>query len=52
MVLRDAFCNKNNKIVMIACISPGHIQADHSINTLKYADRLKGEFCSIQREIK
>jgi kinesin family protein 2/24 len=44
MVLRDSFVCKNkevNKIAMIACISPGHLQADHSINTLKYADRLK-----------
>lgn len=27
---------------MIACISPGMSSADHSINTLRYADRLKG----------
>ena len=26
---------------MIACISPGQNSADHSINTLRYADRLK-----------
>jgi hypothetical protein len=26
---------------MIACISPGSSSADHSINTLRYADRLK-----------
>lgn len=26
---------------MIACISPGHNSADHSLNSLKYADRLK-----------
>ena len=26
---------------MIACISPGSTSADHSINTLRYADRLK-----------
>ena len=35
--------SKNNKsrIVMIACISPGSSSADHSLNTLRYADRLK-----------
>ena len=26
---------------MIACISPGSSSADHSLNTLRYADRLK-----------
>jgi len=44
MVLRDSFVNKKsneNRIAMIACISPGHIQADHTLNTIKYADRLK-----------
>lgn len=43
MVLKDAFINKNktNKIIMIACVCPGHVHAEHSINTLRYADRLK-----------
>lgn len=44
MVLRDSFIrnkSKGNKIAMIACISPGHVQADHTLNTIKYADRLK-----------
>jgi kinesin family protein 2/24 len=43
LVLRDSFINKNNKckVVMIACISPGSSSADHSLNTLRYADRLK-----------
>ena len=26
---------------MIACVSPGSTSADHTINTLRYADRLK-----------
>jgi kinesin family protein 2/24 len=26
---------------MIACVSPGSSSADHSLNTLRYADRLK-----------
>ena len=26
---------------MIACVSPGSSSSDHSINTLRYADRLK-----------
>ena len=31
----------NNKVVMIACVSPGSSSSDHTINTLRYADRLK-----------
>ncbi|CAK79038.1 unnamed protein product (macronuclear) [Paramecium tetraurelia] len=43
LVLRDSFTAKSNKsrIIMIACISPGSSSADHSLNTLRYADRLK-----------
>ena len=42
MVLRDSFTNKkNNKTIKIACVSPGSSSAEHSINTLRYADRLK-----------
>jgi len=42
MVLRDSFTNKkNNKTIMIACVSPGSSSAEHTINTLRYADRLK-----------
>jgi kinesin family member 2/24 len=42
MVLRDSFLNKTSaKIVMIACINPGSTSADHTLNTLRYADRLK-----------
>ncbi len=43
MVLRDSFIGsaKRIRIVMIACVSPGRNSADHTINTLRYADRLK-----------
>jgi kinesin family member 2/24 len=43
MVLRDSFLGSKDKIriVMIACVSPGKTSAEHSINTLRYADRLK-----------
>ena len=43
LILRDSFIAKQNqsKVVMIACVSPGSSSADHSINTLRYADRLK-----------
>ena len=43
MVLRDSFMMKTDKIriIMIACISPGSSSADHTLNTLRYASRLK-----------
>lgn len=43
LVLRDSFITKINssRVIMIACISPGSSSAEHSLNTLRYADRLK-----------
>lgn len=43
MVLRDSFIGskKQIRIVMIACVSPGKSSADHTLNTLRYAERLK-----------
>jgi len=32
---------EKTRIIMIACISPGSSSADHTINTLRYASRLK-----------
>lgn len=45
LILRDSFINKSNagKVVMIACVSPGSSSSDHSLNTLRYADRLKDQ---------
>lgn len=45
LILRDSFITKTqtSKIVMIACISPGSSSADHSLNTLRYAERLKDQ---------
>jgi len=42
-VLRDSFLDRgdNSRIVMIACVSPGNTSSDHTINTLRYAIRLK-----------
>jgi kinesin family protein 2/24 len=38
LVLRDSFISKNkqSRIVMIACVSPGSTSSDHTINTLRY----------------
>jgi kinesin family protein 2/24 len=43
LVLRDSFVTKNDKskIIMIACVGPGVSSANHSLNTLRYSDRLK-----------
>jgi kinesin family protein 2/24 len=43
LVLRDSFLSTstNGRIVMIACVCPGSSSADHTLNTLRYADRLK-----------
>jgi len=47
MVLRDSFLNEgSSKIVMIACINPGSTSADHTLNTLRYALRLKSNSTS------
>ncbi len=43
LVLRDSFVSKSDKskIIMIACVSPAFNSANHTINTLRYSDRLK-----------
>jgi hypothetical protein len=38
MVLRDSFVG-NSKTCMIATVSPNHSNSDHTLNTLRYADR-------------
>ena len=42
-VLRDSFVSKSDKskIIMISCISPTYTSANHTLNTLRYSDRLK-----------
>ncbi|XP_047330944.1 kinesin-like protein KIN-13A [Impatiens glandulifera] len=39
-VLRDSFVG-NSRTVMISCISPNAGSCEHTINTLRYADRVK-----------
>lgn len=48
LVLRDSFVSKSDKskIVMIACVGPGITSANHTINTLRYSDRLKEKSAS------
>ena len=42
-VLRDSFVSKSDKskIIMISCVSPNYLSSNHTLNTLRYSDRLK-----------
>ena len=40
-VLKDSFVNTNARTVMIATVSPCSSSTDHTVNTLRYADRVK-----------
>ena len=42
-VLRDSFVSKDDKsrIIMISCVMPSYRCCNHSLNTLRYSDRLK-----------
>ena len=52
-VLRDSFVSKSDKsrIIMISCINPSFIHSNHSINTLRYSDRLKEQTAFVLKQI-
>ena len=41
-VLRDSFTGDQARTVMIANVSPAATSCEHTLNTLRYADRVKG----------
>jgi hypothetical protein len=41
-ILRECFTSEGASTVMVTCVSPGHLAAEHTIGSLRYADRLKG----------
>jgi len=41
LVLKDSFTRGTSRTVMVANISPAASSADHTLNTLRYADRIK-----------
>lgn len=41
LILKDCFTSDKAMTTMIATVSPGASAADHSLNTLRYADRIK-----------
>ncbi|EGZ28635.1 hypothetical protein PHYSODRAFT_473388 [Phytophthora sojae] len=46
-VLKDSFVNAKARTVMIAAVSPCASSSDHTLNTLRYADRVKEKRVSV-----
>lgn len=51
LVLKDSFTRQSSRTVMIANVSPAASSADHTINTLRYADRIKERAVGAQAKV-
>lgn len=40
-VLKESFVGKHSRTVMVACVAPNMTNCEHTLNTLRYADRVK-----------
>lgn len=40
-VLKEGFVGENSRTVMVACVAPNITNCEHTLNTLRYADRVK-----------
>lgn len=40
-VLKDSFIGDKTRTCMLVCVSPAHSNCEHTLNTLRYADRVK-----------
>lgn len=40
-VLKESFVGKHSRTVMVTCVAPNMKNCDHTLNTLRYADRVK-----------
>ena len=40
-VLKESFIGKSSRTVMVSCVAPNMKNCDHTMNTLRYADRVK-----------
>jgi hypothetical protein len=40
-VLKDSFIGEKTRTCMVACVSPNMCNCEHTLNTLRYADRVK-----------
>ena len=41
LILKDSFTSNFARTAMIATLAPGSLSTDHTVNTLRYADRIK-----------
>jgi len=40
-VLKDSFVGSRTRTCMLTCVSPSHLDCEHTLNTLRYANRVK-----------